>query len=86
MISQNPTDSTGLFVKFKNYGFFVPKDLTGSKVIIAGIAFKQVTSVDELKHYAEDEGKSEEEISKIIKPSEELKFMAEGVALIERKK
>ena len=86
MISQNPTDSTGLFVKFKNYGFFVPKNLTGSKVIIAGIAFKQVTSVDELKHYAEDEGKSEEEISKIIKPSEELKFMAEGVALIERKK
>jgi hypothetical protein len=86
MISQNPTDTTGLFVKFKNYGFFVPKDLTGSKVTIAGTAFKSITSVEELKHYAEDEGKSAEEIAKITSPSEELKFMANGVALIEKGK
>ena len=86
IISQNPTDSTGLFVKFKDYGFFVPKDLAGSKVLIAGKAFKEVTPVDELRHYAEDEGKSSEEIAKIIAPSEELKFMANGVALLEKGK
>jgi hypothetical protein len=86
VLSQNPTDSTGLFVKFKDYGFFVPKDLTGSKVMIAGKAFKEVTPVDELKHYAEDEGKSAEEIAKITEPSEEMKFMANGVALLEKAK
>jgi hypothetical protein len=86
MISQNPNDSTGLFVKFKDYGFFVPKDLTGSKITIAGTAFKSVTDVDELRHYAEDEGKSAEEIAKITEPAEELKFMADGVALLEKSK
>lgn len=86
VLSQSPTDSTGLFVKFKDYGFFVPKDLTGSKVMVAGKAFKEVTPVDELKHYAEDEGKSAEEIAKITEPSEEMKFMANGVALLEKAK
>lgn len=86
MLSQNPNDTIGLFVKFKNYGFFVPKELTGSKVTVAGKAFKEVTGVDELRHYAEDEGKSEEEIARITSPSEELKFMADGVALVEKRK
>jgi hypothetical protein len=86
ILSQNPNDSTGLFVKFKDYGFFVPKDLTGSKVTVSGKAFKEVTPVEELRHYAEDEGKSAEEIAKITEPSEEMKFMANGVALIEKAK
>ncbi|MBK8953967.1 MAG: DUF4920 domain-containing protein [Saprospiraceae bacterium] len=83
VLSQNPDDSTGLFVKFRDYEFFVPLDFAGSKVIIKGKAFKEVTTVDELRHYAEDEGKSPEEIAKITEPSEELKFMADGVAHIE---
>ncbi len=86
VLSQNPTDSTGLFVKFKDYGFFVPLDFAGSKVTLAGKAFKEVTSVDELRHYAEDEGKSAEEIAKITEPSEEMKFLANGVALKEKAK
>ncbi len=84
VLSQNPNDSTGLFVKFRDYGFFVPKDLSGSKVSVYGKAFKEVTSVDELRHYAEDEGKSEEEIAKITAPAEEMKFMANGVAVLEK--
>lgn len=84
VLSQNPTDTTGLFVKFKDYGFFVPKDLSGSKVIVEGKAYKEITPVDELKHYAEDEGKSPEEIAKITEPMEELKFMANGVALLDK--
>ena len=86
MLSQSPSDSTGLFVKFADYGFFVPKDLSSSRVIVRGKAFKQVTSVDELKHYAEDEGKSSAEIEAITQPEEEMKFMADGVVVIERKK
>jgi len=81
-----PTDGTAveesIFVKFKDYAFFMPLDLAGSNVIVDGIAYREVTSVDELRHYAEDEGKSAEEIAKITEPAEELKFMADGVIIL----
>ena len=74
-----------IFVKFKDYGFFVPKDISGQQVIMQGEVFKETTSVDELRHYAEDEGKSREEIETITEPKEELKFMASGVIVIDKK-
>ncbi|MEM9680774.1 MAG: DUF4920 domain-containing protein [Bacteroidota bacterium] len=74
-----------MFVKFKDYGFFMPKDIAGREVIMEGYAFRELTSVDELRHYAEDEGKSAEEVAAITEPVEELKFMASGVLLIDEK-
>lgn len=71
-----------MFVKFKDYGFFMPLDLAGSEVVMEGKAFREETSVDELRHYAEDEGQSAEEIAKITEPVEELKFMAHGVVVV----
>ncbi|MFT5264342.1 MAG: hypothetical protein ACI8YQ_003088 [Polaribacter sp.] len=71
-----------MFVKFKDYGFFMPLDISGKEVIMEGYAFREVTSVEELQHYAEDEGKSPEEIAAITQPEEELKFMASGVILL----
>lgn len=71
-----------MFVKFKDYGFFMPLDISGKEVIMDGYAFREVTSVEELQHYAEDEGKSPEEIAAITAPQEELKFMASGVILL----
>lgn len=71
-----------MFVKFKDYGFFMPLDIAGKSVIVEGFAYKEVTPVDELKHYAEDEGLSQEEIDKITEPKEELKFMADGVIIL----
>lgn len=71
-----------LLVKFKDYAFFVPKDIAGREVMIEGMAYKEQTSVDELRHYAEDAGKSEEEIAKITEPVTEKKFMASGVVLL----
>ncbi len=68
----------GMFVKFEDYGFFMPLDLTG-EVIMRGRAFKEETSVEELRHYAEDEGQSPEEIAKITESITELKFLADGV-------
>jgi len=73
-----------IFVKFKDYGFFVPKDISGQQVVMKGYAFREVTSVDELRHYAEDEGKSKEEIEAITEPTEELKFLASGVLLLDK--
>lgn len=69
-----------VMVKFKDYGFFMPLDAKG-EVIVDGKAFIQETSVDELKHYAEDAGKSAEEIAKITEPKKTLSFVADGVLL-----
>ncbi len=68
-----------LMIKFKDYGFFVPKDLKGQKAIIEGVAKKEVIDVPTLKHYAEDAGKSSEEIAKINKEEEKYTFEAVGV-------
>ncbi len=71
-----------LFVKFKDYGFFMPMDIAGREVIMDGYAFVETTSVEELRHYAEDEGKSKEEIEEITEPEKQYKFMASGVLLL----
>ncbi|MFN7117884.1 MAG: DUF4920 domain-containing protein [Saprospiraceae bacterium] len=81
----NEANKPEMMVKFKDYGFFVPKDISGRKVVMQGFAYREVTSVDELRHYAEDAGKSKEEIEKITQPKEELKFMASGVLLLDKK-
>jgi hypothetical protein len=69
-------------ITFKDYGFFVPKDCSGKTVIVEGMAYRQVTPVEELRHYAEDEGKSAEEIAAITEPKTELRFVAHGVLLL----
>lgn len=75
-----------MMVKFKDYGFFMPKDIAGREVILDGYAFYEVTSVDELRHYAEDAGKTKEEIALITEPSKKLMFMASGVLLLDKAK
>tara|TARA_R110002126_G_scaffold155455_2_gene302479 strand:- start:57 stop:524 length:468 start_codon:yes stop_codon:yes gene_type:complete len=75
----NLDDENEVMVKFKDYGFFVPKDITGKKVIINGMAFVKELSVDEQRHYAEDAGKSTEEIAKITEPKKTFSFEADGV-------
>jgi hypothetical protein len=70
-------------VKFKDYGFFVPKNAAGKEAVFNGVAFKSVTTVDELRHYAEDAGKSKQEIAAITKDEVTLSILADG-ALIEK--
>lgn len=71
-----------VMVKFKDYGFFMPLNAEG-EVVINGKAFVTETSVDELRHYAEDAGKSEEEIAAITESKLEYRFEADGVLLKE---
>ena len=82
LVSSESVNDPSIFVKFKDYGFFMPLDIAGKEVIVEGVAYREVTPVDELRHYAEDEGKSEEEIMAITEPKEELKFMADGVIVL----
>ena len=70
-------------VRFKDYGFFVPKDIDNKEVIVGGKAYIAKISVDQLKHYAKDGGKSEEEINKITEPELTYAFEAHGVLLKE---
>lgn len=70
-------------VTFKDYGFFVPKNSQGYPVIIEGVATKKVTDVATLKHYAEDAGKSQEDIDAITSPKQEYAFEAIGVIIQE---
>ena len=70
-------------VKFKNYGFFMPKNIADKEVIVNGKAFISEVSIDEQRHYAEDAGKSEDEIAKIIEVKKTLSLEADGVLLIE---
>lgn len=77
-------DSDTLFVKFKDYGFFVPKSgVVGKKVLMTGKIFKDTISVERLKHYAEDAKKSVEEISLITEPQYKINMLASGVAIQE---
>ncbi len=69
-------------VRFKDYGFFVPKEgVNGKKVVIDGYAFPDTISVDDLRHLAEDAGKSEAEIAAINEPEIGVNFEATGVII-----
>lgn len=68
-------------VTFKDYALFMPFDIPGKEVVIRGKAEKKVTPVDELQHYAEDEGKSEEEIAAITEDKIDIAFEADGVLI-----
>lgn len=72
---------TETMVRFKDYGFFMPLDSKDREVIVEGKAFVKITPVDELKHYAEDAGKSADEIAKITEPKKEYAFEANGVLM-----
>lgn len=70
-------------VRFKDYAFFMPKDLSGKRVVIDGFALVEVTPVEVLRHYAEDAKKSPEEIAAIKEPKREVSFEAAGVLILD---
>lgn len=77
-VEDKDRSSASLFVKFKDYSFFLPLNAAGKAITLTGKAFKEVTTIQDLKHYAEDAGKTQEEINSITVPKEELKFIASG--------
>ena len=70
-------------VTFKDYAFFVPLDSEGKTATVEGFAKKELIPVDMLKHYAEDEGKSQEEIDAITEAEFAYTFEAIGVIIEE---
>ncbi|MEO0333621.1 MAG: DUF4920 domain-containing protein [Bacteroidota bacterium] len=80
----NVGNNQEMMVRFKDYSFFVPKDITGQTVVVAGEAVVETVSVADQRHLAEDAGRSEEEINKITEPKTQLSFVADGVIVEEK--
>ena len=74
-------DGKTMRVTFKDYGFFVPKGVSDKETVFEGKVKKTMTDVETLKHYAEDEGKSQGEIEAIKQPLIDLTFEAVGVII-----
>ena len=74
-------DDNSTFIKFKDYAFFVPMNAEKKEVIVKGKAFVSVESIEDLKHYAKDAGKSQEAIDSIVAPVKTYSFMADGVLI-----
>lgn len=68
-------------VSFKDYAFFVPKNCGGKTAVMQGRAYLDTTSVEDLRHFAQDEGVSKDSLMKITEPEIELAFEAEGVII-----
>ena len=76
-------DCETVHVTFKDDKFLMPNDASGKKAIIEGVATFEEIPVDMLKHLAQDEGKTQEEIDAINEPAMEYTFVATGVILEE---
>jgi hypothetical protein len=72
-------DEEILTVRFKDYGFFMPKDIAGKTVLVEGYALRSIEEVAWLKHKAQDAGKTQDEIDAITQDLIQFSFMASGV-------
>ncbi len=68
-------------VVFKDYGFFVPKDIDGRVVVARGVAYYDTLTVEQQRHYAQDRGASEAEIAAITDDIITPMFEADGVLI-----
>lgn len=71
-----------MMVKMKDHKFLVPVILEGKSIVINGIAETKKTSVAELRHFAEDAGKTKAEIAKITEPKTEIIVQAKGILVL----
>ncbi|MET4073067.1 DUF4920 domain-containing protein [Hymenobacter sp. UYCo722] len=75
-------DGQEMRVRFRDYGFFVPKDLSGHEVVVSGWAYRSTVPKNELQHYAQDAGKTDQEIAAITQDEQQLTFLADGVRVL----
>ena len=83
MVSDKP-GQPDMRITFKDYAFFMPKDIVGKTVVMDGNAIVETISVADQRHYAEDGGMSKAEIEKITEPKRELTFEAAGVLILNK--
>lgn len=76
------TPDGSMLVKMKDHAFLVPLALNGKDIVVSGSAKMKTTSVKELQHYAEDAGKTADEIAAIKEPKKEIVVNAKGILVL----
>jgi hypothetical protein len=76
------TATGDMMIRMKDHSFFVPVSMQGKTIVVEGTASLKETSVEMLKHYAEDGGKSKEEIAAIKEPKKEITMQAKGILVL----
>lgn len=76
-------DGNTMMVRAKDHAFLMPENIVGKTVLVEGNATVKETSEEMRKHYAEDAGKSKEEIAKIKGPEKSVEFAAKGVKVLD---
>ena len=71
-----------IMIKMKDHSFVVPLDMNGKMIVAQGTASFKETSIEMLKHYAEDAGKSKEEIATIKQSKKETTMQATGIVVL----
>lgn len=75
-------DETIARVTFKDYGFFMPKDIPGKTVKMEGVLSHKTMSEKDARHFAKDEGKSQQEIDAIKGEQMEYAYLADSVTMV----
>ncbi|MCH2160752.1 MAG: DUF4920 domain-containing protein [Phycisphaerales bacterium] len=68
-----------VLVRFLDYGFFVPRNARGRRVVAHGVPEVRALSVEQQRHLLEDAGAAEEAILAITEPKTETIMIADGV-------
>jgi hypothetical protein len=76
-------DGTLMMVRAKDHAFLMPENIVGKTVLIDGNATVKETTEEMRRHYAEDAGKSKEEIAKIKGSEKDVQFSARGVKVLD---
>lgn len=76
------TSKGTMLVKMKDHAFLVPLSMNGKTIVADGVATIKETSVEMLRHYAEDAGKSKEEIEAIKEPKTEIILQSKGILVL----
>ncbi len=76
------TANGDMMIRMKDHSFFVPLAMNGKTIVVDGTASVKETSVDMLKHYAEDAGKTKAEIDAIKEPVKAIAIQATGILVM----
>ena len=76
------TANGSMLIKMKDHAFLVPLSMNGKTIVVDGVATLKETSVEMLRHYAEDAGKSKAEIEAIKEPKKEITMQAKGILVL----
>ena len=68
-----------VLVRVLNYGFFVPRNARGRRIVAHGIPEVRTLSVEQQRHLLEDAGAGEAEMLAITEPATETIMIADGV-------